>query len=831
MAIQFARARVISPTGNKPRSAVAASAYNGRNVGIDQTTGERFDFRTRGADLVDGGFLLPRNAPEWAADMQRLWNEATEAEKVTDRKTKERRFSQNGSPQVAREIVLALPKELTDEQNRDLALAYITARHGGPDGQKVAVQWAIHRDQEGKNPHLHLLESTRELTGKGFGKKDRSLNPEFNKGQIVPDHLGKRWAEFQNSYFRERGFNLEVDPTRIIPDRHLGAALYIKESKRQEQRDQLERENSEATREPEKVLSHVTTHKATFTVRDIDRYLEKGGLDEVERLEVRSAILDRADLVALEGDRYSIQAILDQEQAVLVHANKLNTSGGFAVGRAASFDATESRTMDAEQLEAFKVATRANGIAIIQGRAGTGKSYTMGAIRDAYEAEGYRVVGLAPTNTVAADMRADGFKEGRTIASEMLRQQNEREVWGRRTIVVVDEMGMVSTRDMKRLLARAEAAGAKVIGFGDDRQLQSVERGGMFPLLAERASSAELKSVRRQEQDWMREASAAAADGNIAAAVSAYDRRGNVLWSVDLDKARAELVQDWKAATESTGDMAAVYASTNAQVQVLNAELRLARQELGQLGTVSHTFEVEKREEKHTVMLSENDRIIFTSSVRDRATGLDLRNGEAGTVLKIEDGRVTVRTDGDSGRIFTFDAAENRGWDLGYASTVYKSQGRTKGQAWALHDSKFAWNSSTAYVGLTRHKIDFRLYASREMAKNAQHLGWQMNRRGDNAAALSFQRSEAERNNSRQVSDALTGKPRSVADRMKSLRDNDHEQAPRGKKAGEEISIADRMSDLRGRDRQPTIPQKARSVDREKSHRERDRDTGDDFGL
>ena len=116
------------------------------------------------------------------------------------------------------------------------------------------------------------------------------------------------------------------------------------------------------------------------------------------------------------------------------------------------------------------------------------------------------------------------------------------------------------------------------------------------------------------------------------------------------------------------------------------------------------------------------------------------------------------------------------------------------------------------------------------MAKNAQHLGWQMNRRGDNAAALSFQRSEAERDRSQQIPDVPTPKPRSVADRLKSLRDDGYEQAALGKKVGEEISISDRMSALRDRDRQPT-QQKDRSADREKSHRERDRDTGDDFGL
>ena len=136
------------------------------------------------------------------------------------------------------------------------------------------------------------------------------------------------------------------------------------------------------------------------------------------------------------------------------------------------------RTMTAEQLNAFLRATGPEGLALIDGQAGTGKSFTIEAIRAAYEQAGYRVIGLAPTNIVKEDMKASGFAHAATVHAELFALANGRTAWSRDTVVIVDEAAMLDTRIMALLTTSAAEAGAKLILAGDDRQLSSSTAAG-----------------------------------------------------------------------------------------------------------------------------------------------------------------------------------------------------------------------------------------------------------------------------------------------------------------------------------------------------------------
>jgi hypothetical protein len=132
----------------------------------------------------------------------------------------------------------------------------------------------------------------------------------------------------------------------------------------------------------------------------------------------------------------------------------------------------------------------------------------MAAIRKAYEARGEKVIGLAPTNAVAQDMGRDGLARAATIHSELFALKNGRMQWHGRTVVMVDEAAMVGTKLMAELTGHAQGAGAKLILVGDDRQLSSIDRGGMFGVLAE------LNEVRRQTRNDDRRAAELMAEGN-----------------------------------------------------------------------------------------------------------------------------------------------------------------------------------------------------------------------------------------------------------------------------------------------------------------------------
>ena len=174
----------------------------------------------------------------------------------------------------------------------------------------------------------------------------------------------------------------------------------------------------------------------------------------------------------------------------------------------------------------------AGGLKLIEGRAGTGKSYTLAAVREAHEAAGYRIVGLAPTNAVAQDLKADGFAEAGTVHAALFAIKNGRSPgWNRRTVLVVDEAAMLDSRVTGELLAEAKRAGAKVILTGDDRQLASIERGGLFTELRRAHGAAEITEVTRQRVDWQRQAARDLAEGRFDAAVQAFDRHGAVTWT------------------------------------------------------------------------------------------------------------------------------------------------------------------------------------------------------------------------------------------------------------------------------------------------------------
>ena len=169
-----------------------------------------------------------------------------------------------------------------------------------------------------------------------------------------------------------------------------------------------------------------------------------------------------------------------------------------------------------EQARAFRHATGAAGLALIDGQAGTGKSYTMAAIRKAYEAQGDRVIGLAPTNAVAQDMGRTASTAPATVHSELFALKNGRAAWDARTVVMVDEAAMIDTKLMAELTTHARDAGAKLILVGDDRQLSSIDRGGMFGALKDRYGAAALTRGDAAAQERRpRAAASMMAEGNF----------------------------------------------------------------------------------------------------------------------------------------------------------------------------------------------------------------------------------------------------------------------------------------------------------------------------
>ena len=514
--------------------------------------------------------------------------------------------------------------------------------------------------------------------------------------------------------------------------------------------------NEEAARDPAQVLATLTRNNATFTERELDRYLAKhlgagpDGTPNAEQVrdiaDAKRAVLGHKEVLALHdretgevAGRFTTSTVREQERVALLDGAAVAQAGHHRGVKARHQEAAlATRTLRDDQRAAFGHAVSAGGLKLIEGRAGTGKSYTLAAVREAHEAAGYRVVGLAPTNAVAQDLKADGFTEAGTVHSALFAIKNGRTAWDRRTVVVVDEAAMLDSRVTGELLAEAKRAGAKVVLAGDDRQLASIERGGLFTELRQRHGAAEITEVTRQRVGWQRQAARDLAEGRFDSAVQAFDRHGAITWTGDGEAARAALVERWKADTLADPRASRfVFAYTNADVSQLNAELRQVRRDRGELASPDVRLETKHGAADFAV----GDRVQFTDTDKKR----HIYNGNAGVITELDPrtGQVTARLDaaaGSAGREVTWDAAEFEGFRHGYAGTIYKGQGKTLDHTYLLHTHH--WRAAASYVALTRQRESAQVFVAEDTARDAQQLARQMGRGEVRAASVAWATAE-----------------------------------------------------------------------------------------
>ena len=197
------------------RSATAAAAYRSGEQVADERTGQVHDY-TGKSDIYGSEILLPEGAPEWMGDRVTLWNEVEQVEKRKD-------------AQLSREVMVALPVELTHEQKQALTREYV---QGEFTEQGMIADIGYH-DFDSHNPHAHIMLTMRSVDEDGFGKKCR----EWNKRQVL-ERQRKAWEEYANRALERSGFEARIDHRTLKeqgierePQIHLGAQVMEMESR------------------------------------------------------------------------------------------------------------------------------------------------------------------------------------------------------------------------------------------------------------------------------------------------------------------------------------------------------------------------------------------------------------------------------------------------------------------------------------------------------------------------------------------------------------------------------------------------------------------------
>jgi conjugative relaxase-like TrwC/TraI family protein len=347
-------------------------------------------------------------------------------------------------------------------------------------------------------------------------------------------------------------------------------------------------------------------------------------------------------------------------------------------------------------------------VAVVVGRAGSGKTWALGLAREAFELDGYHVLGTAPTGIATVGLAQEGFTDARTIDRLLLDLQSRRTELDDRTVLVVDEAAMVATRKLAPLLEHAERAGAKVVLVGDDRQFAPIAAGGAFRALRLRLGASELTVNRRQVEAWEQRAIDDVRAGNLEQAIAAYAEHDRIRAFEARDDRDRALVADWWQAHEA-GEHPVIYAHQRAQVDQLNSVCQRLRAEAGQLGPDRLAVGDRSFAVGDLVVLGANahHRLGVVNGTTAVIQKLDLR-GRAMTVQTLEEEPPrTVRLPG-----WYLDAqvrpGQSRRVDLAYARTDMRSQGRTEQRALLALDG--TEDMQGGYVQLTRSTQRTDLY-------------------------------------------------------------------------------------------------------------------------
>lgn len=707
MAIYRLSAQIISrSTGS---SAVFAAAYRAGERLRDERLGLTISYeRKLGVDHKE--ILAPEGAPAWVFDRHRLWNAVEAREKLA-------------TSQVAREIQIALPSELSPDAQLELTRAFIREQFVA---RGMVADFAIHREHD-DNPHVHVMLTMRNLGPEGFGTKNTRWNDPamlltWRESWAAHVNLALARAGVQQRVdhrsYEAQGIDLEPQPKifRRAAEAHLDGRDHVLD-RLVEYQQTVRRNGDRIIARPEIVLELLEARQSTFTTQDIQRLVHRQTADAAQFEKAMSAVRDSRALVKVDTDDgpelFTTRDAKALESALVEDGTKLNRRRRHVVSAAVVDQAilTSPKALNEEQILAVRQITMSGDLALVEGYAGTGKSTMLAAARAAWEARGYRVVGGALAGKAAEGLQESSGIESRTLASWQYGWEQGRNKLRSTDVLVLDEAGMIGTRQLAEIVHHVGKAGAKLVLVGDTKQLRAIEPGAPMRLFAQRFGAARLENIQRQRAHaWQREASLKFANFKTTEAVQAYVEQGRVHGLADAEAARGALVEAWQRdrLADPTGS-SLLMAFRRKDVHALNEAARAIRIEAGELGE-GHLFATRDGERQ----FAEGDRIYFLKNER----ALDVTNGTLGTIQAVVGKHLIVEL--DSKRQVVVDTRTYKALDHGYAGTIHKGQGVTVDRGYVLA-SKYL-DASATYVAMTRHVKDAQLFYSQQEFSTPERL-------------------------------------------------------------------------------------------------------------
>ncbi|MDE8345215.1 MAG: relaxase domain-containing protein [Acidocella sp.] len=501
-----------------------------------------------------------------------------------------------------------------------------------------------------------------------------------------------------------------------------------------------------STASPADILARLTETKAVFRRPDIvaavaaDLVGTAVAGSEMEAVIAGrvQAVLDDAGLVPLDPDAlgqpaYSTKEMVALEQRLAQTAREL--SGGYfgpVPSARGAMNGAGMAALSEEQRAAYDHACGTGRLALVEGAAGSGKTTTLSVIAQAYQQAGYEVIGSAIAWRAAQQLGEECGFESRALDSWLAKQRDGQEVFTRKTVLIVDEAGLLSTRQMHAVLTAAQAGGSKVILAGDQRQLQAIGAGSGLAIVAEQVNAARVDTNRRQKEAWARTAVSQLARGEAEPALRAFDEHGCLHWAGGQKAVINRALQLWRGHRQNhPGQSVVVLAKSNADVRALNAAMRAELRQSGQVrGDDVIVRAVDRSGGTYDLAVAKGDRLEITTRNKD----LGVVNGTTGIVTRVEAGqngqaRLTLAIGSEAVTFSTAELADAKGRArLGhaYATTIYNAQGLTVDRAIVIGSSGLSANQAYVAASRARERTDIVIDSKeidRELRTQARAMG------------------------------------------------------------------------------------------------------------
>ena len=448
---------------------------------------------------------------------------------------------------------------------------------------------------------------------------------------------------------------------------------------------------------------------------------------------IADQVLANRDVVRLvsppeDGPRWTTTELFRVEQAALRISADLRAQPDRDVPREVIEDAVAGRTLSGEQQAMIRALAAADGLVVVVGPAGAGKTAALAATVRAWIGQGRPVTGAAVAAVTARRLEhATGITS--TSLTRLLNRARRTDPATRRPaglaaggVLLVDEASMVDTRTLAHLLQHTRAAGATLVLVGDPAQLPEVGAGGLFAALASHPDTVTLTDNRRQTEAWERRALADLRAGDPDAAVGAYAEHGRVHTAPD-DQLAECVVDDYLHHIDDVGESEAadpesrrvlMLAVRRTDVTLLNDTARARLLAAGRLGpdpvTAGHGDAAREYRAGDRVMVTANDH------------QLGLLNGTRATVTAVDPRRrtLTLAAEDELQVVVGADWAV-RHLDHGYAMTCHKAQGATVEVA--LLYGTAALTREAGYVALSRGRAANHLYVADDTSEPAAVTG------------------------------------------------------------------------------------------------------------